>query len=355
MNRALIALLLLGVVAMPAAADVAAGLEAFRRGDYEAARAAWQPLAESGNPVAQFNIGILYRRGLGVTADNRQAVGWFERAAVGGHTTAQFNLGLIYEQGIGVSVDKAAALRWYRRAAKVTQIDDGFEEARARAQFRLADLLLKGDSVNRSAGMYWLQRSGESGNAEAQFRLALAYAAGKDLVRDSVAAARWFERAAEQGHLSAQVNLATIYETGAGLSRDETKAAHWYAQAAEQNAVVAQINLGSLYAQGRGVARDDRAALKWYSRAANQGALEAYFNLGVLYEHSTELSDEQNAYFWYAVAAKAGHKKASLRLVSLRAKVGDGEAAAIERRAAVWRPQKERKVQRLETTAQPRK
>lgn len=341
MIRSLYVLLLMLVTSAPAVADVTTGLEAFEQGDYATAFAEWQPLAKEGDPAAQYHLGILYRRGLGVAADNQQAIGWFERAGVRGHATAQYNLGFIYEQGVGVPADRAAALRWYRRAAKA---EGSFKAARIRAQFRLADLLLEGNAVNRSAGMYWMQQSAEAGYAEAEFRLALAFASGKDLVQDAAAAARWFERAAVQGHSAAQLNLATMLEAGTGVPRDDAKAAHWYTSAAEQNAAVAQIHLGSLYVQGRGVAQDDRGALHWYLRAAQQGAPDAYFNLGVLYEQSSVLLDERESYFWYAVAAKEGLKKAGLRLAALREKIGESEAAVIERRAVDWRPDKNESV-----------
>ncbi len=344
MLRVLFACVLVSLASFSAWADVEKGMEAFRRGDYAAAKAEWEPLAKSGDAAAQFNLGILYRRGLGVPPDNQRAIGWFERAAVRGHPTAQFNLGLIYEQGIGVPPDRSAALRWYRRAAKGAKSDDGFRPARSRAQYRLANILLDGDAVNRSAGMYWMQQSGENGYAEAQFQLGLAYVAGEDLPRDPALAARWFERAAMQGHAASQVNLGALYESGNGLPRDEAQAAKWYAKAAEQDIAVAQISLGSLYAQGRGVARDDRAASKWYQRAAQSGVPEAHYNLGVLYENSAELADDRQAYFWYAVASRSGHRKAVLRLVALRGKIDETEATKIERRAAAWRPAKTRKV-----------
>ena len=355
MIRPLIALSIVVLAAWPARADVSQGMEAFRRGDYAAALAAWRPLAKGGDPAAQFNLGILYRRGLGVPPDQWRAIGWFERAAVRGHPTAQYNLGLIYERGMGVPPDRAAALRWYRRAAKPTQGDDGFAKARARAQYRLATLLREGDGVNRSAGMYWMQQAGENGYAEAQFQLGLAYAAGKDLPREPAIAARWFQRAAAQGHPAAQVNLATLYESGNGLPHDDALAAEWYRKAAEQDVTVAQINLGSLYAQGRGVDRDDRAAQGWYRRAADFGAREAFFNLGVLYERSADLKDDREAYFWYAVAAKAGHRKAGLRLAVLREAIGEGEAGAIERRAVAWRPPKARAAPATANTGRERK
>jgi TPR repeat protein len=45
-----------------------------------------------------------------------EAVKWFRRAADQGDPDAQYNLGLMYEKGRGVSQDDAEALEWYRRA-----------------------------------------------------------------------------------------------------------------------------------------------------------------------------------------------------------------------------------------------
>ena len=338
MVRFLIASLLFLATALPAAADFETGLEAFRNGDYKTVFTLWEPLAKAGAPEAQFSLGILYRRGLGVEPDYRQAMGWFERAAGRGHPSTQFNLGYIYEKGIGVRRSRVAALRWYRRAAKADETVEKFRLARARAQFRLAGLLRLGSDVDWAASMHWMQQSAKNGYQEAQFQLGLGYAAGKQLPRDPVRAAKWFERAASQGHTASQVNLGSLLESGSGVERDEARATEWCRKAAEQDLAVAQGNLGSLYAKGRGVARDDRAALEWYRRAAQSNAMEAHYNLGVLYENSPELADDREAYFWYAVASKAGHRKAALRLVKLREKIGEAEAAAIEKRAAAWRP-----------------
>ena len=39
---------------------------------------------------------------------------WYLRAAVRGNPYAQFNLGLLYKDGVGVPRDEAAACRWLR-------------------------------------------------------------------------------------------------------------------------------------------------------------------------------------------------------------------------------------------------
>ena len=93
------------------------GWDAFNIRDYAAALKKWRAVAEQGLAEAQFNLGLIYDNGLGVTEDNQEAVKWYRRAAEQGLTEAQNNLGLMYEKGEGISEDVKEAVRWYRRAA----------------------------------------------------------------------------------------------------------------------------------------------------------------------------------------------------------------------------------------------
>ncbi|WP_052071963.1 SPOR domain-containing protein [Sphingopyxis sp. MWB1] len=86
---------LAATLAVPAYADVKAGVDAWQKGDYQAAVAEWRPLALAGNPDAQFNLGQAYKLGRGVATDLAQAESWYRRAANQGHLQAQDNLGLI--------------------------------------------------------------------------------------------------------------------------------------------------------------------------------------------------------------------------------------------------------------------
>jgi TPR repeat protein len=54
------------------------------RGPSEAAQAAelFRQAAEQGNPVAEYDLGYCYERGLGVTVDRVQAYDWYHRAAL---------------------------------------------------------------------------------------------------------------------------------------------------------------------------------------------------------------------------------------------------------------------------------
>ena len=96
MFRTILAIALVVTLTSPARSGFREGLAAYYRLDYGTALAEWQPLAEQGDPLAQYQIGILHYRGDGVVQDYGQAAKWFRRAAERGDADAQFNLGLLY-------------------------------------------------------------------------------------------------------------------------------------------------------------------------------------------------------------------------------------------------------------------
>lgn len=110
----------LGLVLLAALArahhDPEAGVRAWAAGRHAEAVAAWRPLAESGDPRAQFYLGYAYRRGRGVTRDDARALHWYLRAARQGEPNAQYQAGLMYELGLGTAADQAEADYWYSRA-----------------------------------------------------------------------------------------------------------------------------------------------------------------------------------------------------------------------------------------------
>jgi hypothetical protein len=114
------ALLTLAVCVVMAGGALAGPLEdgvaASQGQDYQTALALWLPLAQQGNPEAQFGISMLYYRGHGVPQSYADALLWMRRAADEGHYPAQFTLGSMYEYGVGVAPDLAQALMWFSLA-----------------------------------------------------------------------------------------------------------------------------------------------------------------------------------------------------------------------------------------------
>jgi len=73
---------------------------------------------ELGHIIAQYNLGILYKNGMGIEHDDVKSVYWYTKAAEQGHSSAQNNLALCYDSGDGVEIDEARAVEWFTKAAK---------------------------------------------------------------------------------------------------------------------------------------------------------------------------------------------------------------------------------------------
>ena len=97
--------------------DFQRGLTAYERGDYQAARMFWQPLADNYDLAALRNMGHLYRLGQGVARDGEKAVRYYARAAELGFAPAQLNLAVMLYEGDGIPADAKAARYWAQRAA----------------------------------------------------------------------------------------------------------------------------------------------------------------------------------------------------------------------------------------------
>lgn len=93
------------------------GLAAFERRDYVTAMRVWRPLADQGDAVAQFNLGVMYLKGQGIAQDDVASVIWLRKAADQGNVEAQSALGNMYFLGRGVPKDYAQAAKWGRKAA----------------------------------------------------------------------------------------------------------------------------------------------------------------------------------------------------------------------------------------------
>lgn len=142
------------------------GAQAFKDGRYTEAFEVWAALAESNDARAQFAIGNLYFRGLGVEQNTQKSIEWYGKSALQGYAPAQFNLGNAYRHGRGVSKNDALANQWWRKAAA-------------------------------------------QGIPSAQFNLGMQYYYGRGVAIDKEAAVRWFSEAAENGHPRAAKMLET--------------------------------------------------------------------------------------------------------------------------------------------------
>ncbi len=112
----------------------------YRRGLYPEALAEWRKMAEAGDAVAAYKLGVEHLDGKPgvVQRDLAEANRWLAQAAQAGEPRAQFEMGSISEYGIGAPRDLEAAARWYLAAA---------ERGHVQGQYNIATMLESGDGI----------------------------------------------------------------------------------------------------------------------------------------------------------------------------------------------------------------
>ena len=142
-------------------------------------------LAEKGDVKSQKMLGMGYWDGeLGATANHKEAIKWFLKAAQNGDSEAK------------------------SLAARVYLSDSDFEN-----------------------GAKLLKEAAEAGDLTAQTDLGSLYLKGVGVTKDEAEGIKWTQKAAEKGDSTAQYNLGVSYRDGIGVEKDQKKADEWFAKA----------------------------------------------------------------------------------------------------------------------------
>lgn len=125
--------------------------------------------AQSGNAKAQFDLGVMYFRGIGVPQDYIKALEFFEKASVQGHERAKdyiprtyFALGSDYfSEEAGERQDDQEAFKWFSKAAEL---------GHAQAQYIIGLMYYFGEGIakDEAKGIILLKQSAQNGFKEAQ-------------------------------------------------------------------------------------------------------------------------------------------------------------------------------------------
>ncbi|MFJ1330734.1 hypothetical protein [Capnocytophaga canimorsus] len=279
-----------------------------RKNEHEKAFELFLESANKGYSGAQYDLGLAYYGGIGISQDYNEAVKWFRKSAEQGDASGQNSLGLMYESGFGVPQDYNEAVKWYRKSA---------EQGNASGQNNLGLMYRNGLGVSKdyNEAVKWYRKSAEQGYALGQNNLGTMYYNGQGVSKDYNEAVKWYRKAAEQGNAFGQSNLGTMYYYGQGVSKDYNEAVKWFRKAAEQGNALGQNNLGWMYKEGFGVSKDYNEAVEWFRKAAEQGDTSGQNNLGWMYEGGYGVpKDEAEAVKWYQKSARQGEESAQERL-----------------------------------------
>jgi TPR repeat protein len=306
------------------------GKTAMDQKDYMKAMDLWTPLAEQGNAEAQYYIGQLYDKGLGVPIDHDEAVKWYHKSAM--TTDAKDAV------KAAAPVDDRGQIAWLKQ--KVGEGD-------VSAAIKLGDTYQaqKRDPVE---ALKWYQKAAELGSAEALYDIGTFYDAGAGVRQDPAEAMRWYIKAADKGFGKAQVHLGWLYATA--NPKDYVEAMRWYTKAAEQGhyhytigvmQLYAQNEIGDMYLHGWGVPADAAKAFIWYLQAATRGSTEAQYNLSRLYAEGKGVpEDKVEAYFWLTLCARdpaSGVPLPANALTDAAKRLNDEELQAVKVRVMSWK------------------
>lgn len=262
--------------------------------------------AKNGNGNASLLMGLLHDRGIGVAANQNEALKWYKKASI--NPVSSFILGTYYYQGNGLSKDIDKGLELLNSAAET-----GFSYANfnlAIAQHEKSEPFLP-----------QLEKALDEGNSKAGLLIADYYLSLADDDENMQKALNIYRTFAEKGDRDAQTKLGFMFEHGLGVKSNIGNAQTWYTLAAEQDQNIAQYLLGRLHQLGKTDKQPNYAeAKKWYEKSASTFSTSA-LALGFIYETVDDNYDM--AKYYYQVAARLNNPLAYFNL-GLMYKQGKG-------------------------------
>lgn len=240
----------------------AKAIQLYEEKNYAQARNLFLSIAEK-DVVAQYYLGSIYRMGLGVLDDQKEAYKWFLKAAGQGHPESQYLVGCAYSGMSSMMFGETDIVyNDYKRIQVEANLDQSIWQ----------------DSLP----YYDLNGAGVEPNEEIAFE--------------------WVLKAANQGYVNAQIRLGIFYEIGIGVGKDDIEAMKWYAKAAsQQNAKAIRMLAYSSFTQDGNLSRKIELLIKAYDLGDNRSA----FVLGKTFEKDNDVEDHfEKAFEWYKLSAE---------------------------------------------------
>ena len=304
--------------------------------DYKQSYDNFKMLSYKGDPEAQYYLGCMYKNGLGVKRDIKEANKFFKetfdtylKRANNGNNIALFKLALMYLNGYGVEQSYQEAIKLFKKSADIGNLD---------AKFLLGDIYKKGLGIprdNEQADKYYkdvfevyLKRA-ENGNRLAQYNLGDMYIYGRGVDKNYKEGVEYLKKSAEQGYLKAKYKLANIYRDGifADKNKEESdkyfkECFEFYKNEADIGDVFAQYRVGCMYKEGLGVEQNYQEAIKYLKISADNGNEEAEYDLGEIYKDGLLVDKneaEADKYFKkafksFSIMAEKGDSSAKFKL-----------------------------------------
>lgn len=204
--------------------------------------------AESGNPIAQNRLAVMYGAGIRIEKNKELSLKWHIEAANNGNADSQYFLFGAYFWGDGVNVDKNKASLWLKKAAAQNHLmamiflAEDYEATGIQANYKLADELYL--------------KAAEQGNEKALYKVAMMHFLGNGFQKNDQEALKYALLSAEKEYAPAQELVGSIYKDGINVEHNFPKSAFWFEKAAIKGMPMSQTIFGIYLLDGKLVPQD---------------------------------------------------------------------------------------------------
>ena len=227
-------------------------------------------LAIKGFPMKQFELALLYEKGLGVRQNYYKAFNLYNAVinneyiydnhddVIKEYIATLYKLGELYEKGLGVKQDYVEAKIYYRNSASyfyektLLRIKEKPSPKGKEESARLLKMYKK--YIDKCPGLV-------------QLWLAEVYENGFGIEQNYKEAMKLYKKVAEQGNHEALFKIGYFYEEGLGVKQSYRKAFNLYKKFAKLGNRAAQYKLGEYYGEGFEVGRNNKKAIKYYKES----------------------------------------------------------------------------------------
>ena len=246
--------------------------------------------ADSGNPEAEYQLGVLYEQ----NGEIDEAAAYFKKSAEAGNSNGQLKYAYALSDGNGVPLNKSMAAEFFKQSAN---------QGNYYAMLNYGKMLVDGVVIakNVDEGIRFLNIAAEK-LKQAKKLLGIYYFKGEDVKKDWSKAATYLDnKDIYSDDLEVIRMLEMIYRD------DHEKAVPFYYLGAMKNDKNSQFLYGLCNFLGKGIKKNEQAGLKLITLAAENNCSEACFFLADYYEKKKNL---KFAIPLYKKAASLGNVKA---------------------------------------------
>ena len=322
--------------------------------NYEESARWFRQAVDENNPFAAYSLAGQYLRGQGVEQSDAEAYSLFYMAATHEkqpNAYAQYQLGKMYRDGIGTEVNLEESSQWYAKAyagflaMEETMADD-------RLYYRLGSMNMSGTgtAVALEKARYYFEKAAELGNADALYGLGKLYLKPEFSDFDPAKAVEYLEKSATKGNAFAKYQLGKLMCQGELVPKDIARGLPLLEELAENGVTFASYIAGKVYLKEE-VRQDIKKAILYFRQAAEDGNSFAEYQLGRIYYFGNGVRvDQEKGLEYLKEAASHGNEYAANLLFTIQQQhtwgVASCTASLIAQLGRIFQEQDQKQSQR---------